>query len=219
MRYATQPRPTQSPIESTAHNVSISYSMPDRCSWGVLVRETAHVRGAEMMSSGLMGAMHIGAIVAADLSDHGADRRIYLVVAGLAVLGIGMTAATVWWWRTTRPEAPALGPLEVMSDKQWRTASDAEQQRLLAEHRPVGAPAPVDQIDRGEPIDLDEHAAHEPTSFDDLRDEPVESSLSVVDAIIALPPPPPPASAVGQVLMPIDDSGRLRREITWPKED
>jgi hypothetical protein len=47
-----------------------------------------------------------------------------------------MTIATAWWWHATRPDDPALGPLEVMSRKRWLAADDAERRRMLAAARP-----------------------------------------------------------------------------------
>jgi hypothetical protein len=76
------------------------------------------------------------ATIAADLSDGAADRRIYLAAGGLVLLGLVMTIATAWWWHATRPDDPALGPLEVMSRKRWLAADDAERRRMLAAARP-----------------------------------------------------------------------------------
>lgn len=76
------------------------------------------------------------AAIAADLSDSAADRRIYLAAGGLVLLGLVMTIATAWWWHATRPDDPALGPLEVMSRKRWLAADDAERRRMLAAARP-----------------------------------------------------------------------------------
>jgi hypothetical protein len=104
------------------------------------------------------------------LSSREATLRVFLTAGGLAVLGIALLVFTIWWWRSTRPEPPALGPLEVMSERRWRAASEGERRRLVEVHRPNGA---VDGGPAPEPIDLSVLARDLPSGFDDLRDEPV----------------------------------------------
>jgi hypothetical protein len=104
------------------------------------------------------------------LSAREATLRVFLTAGGLAVLGIALLLFTIWWWRSTRPEPPALGPLEVMSERRWRAASEGERRRLVEVHRPNGA---LDGAPAPEPIDLSVLARGLPSGFDDLRDEPV----------------------------------------------
>ncbi len=123
------------------------------------------------------------AALAADLSDSAADRRIYLAAAGLALLGVVMTIATAWWWYASRPDDPALGPLEVMSRKRWQAADDAERRQMLAQARPGAAAVPAAEADSGaapetvqELIDLRQAAAAPVSDFDDLVDDPVSGA-------------------------------------------
>jgi hypothetical protein len=106
--------------------------------------------------------------MAADLSDTAADRTVYLVAAGLVVLGIALAVATVWWWRSTRPEHPVLGPLEVMGERRFRRSADSERRQLLSSARPPGA-EPSDPVRADpEPVDLTGLAESAPAGFDDL---------------------------------------------------
>lgn len=107
--------------------------------------------------------------MAADLSDANADRIIYLVAAGLVLLGLALAVATVWWWRSTRPEHPALGPLEMMGERRFRRSSDAERRQIIANSRPPGAKPLITEPPVPRPIDLAVLADAAPTGFDDLR--------------------------------------------------
>ena len=106
-----------------------------------------------------------------ELTESEASLRVFLTAGGLAVLGLALLLFTIWWWRGTKPEPPALAPLEVMSDRRWYTASDQERLRMIDRNRPDGAfglngnPAPI-------PIDLSVLARDLPSGFDDLRDDP-----------------------------------------------
>lgn len=69
--------------------------------------------------------------MSADLRDVAADRQLYLAAAGLALLGVVVLVMTIWWWRSTRPEPPALASLETMTTKKWRRADEMERHELL----------------------------------------------------------------------------------------
>ena len=125
------------------------------------------------------------AVIAADLSDSAADRRIYLAAAGLVLLGVLMAIATAWWWHATRPDDPALGPLEVMSRKRWQSADDADRRRMLAEARPsaaerASASTGVEEAmgTQSAEVDLRQAAAAPLPAIDDLLDDddPVEGA-------------------------------------------
>ncbi len=120
------------------------------------------------------------AAIAADLSDSAADRRIYLAAGGLVLLGVVMTIATAWWWHATRPDDPALGPLEVMSRKRWTSADDAERRRMLAAARPG------DEVPRqGEPARAGTAvAAGVSSAVVDLR-EAASAPLPAIDDLLA----------------------------------
>lgn len=125
------------------------------------------------------------AAIAADLSDSAADRRIYLAAAGLVLLGVLMAIATAWWWHATRPDDPALGPLEVMSRKRWQSADDGERRRMLADARPsvaesaaTGAAVHDAQASPSAELDLRQAAAAPLPAIDDLvvDDDPVDGA-------------------------------------------
>jgi hypothetical protein len=106
--------------------------------------------------------------MAADLSDANADRIIYLVAAGLVVIGIALAVFTVWWWRSTRPEHPSLGPLEVMGETRFRRSGDVERRQIIANSRPPGAQPLIAEPPRSERVDLESFARRQATGFDDL---------------------------------------------------
>ena len=89
------------------------------------------------MASGhlpFVGPRSVPRLFAQELTDSEATRRVFLTVGGLLLLGLAMLIATVWWWRSTRPEHPALGPLEVMSERRWVKA-DGDSRRSLIDAR------------------------------------------------------------------------------------
>lgn len=109
---------------------------------------------------------------AAELTEAEASLRVSLAAGGLALLGVALLALTIWWWRNTRPEPPALGPLEVMSERRWAKSRDTDRSRLIDGHRPHGAFALDGRRAAPEPIDLSVLARNLPSGFDDLK-EPV----------------------------------------------
>lgn len=51
---------------------------------------------------------------------------VLLIIGGVALFGL-----TVWFWKTSRPEPPALARLEVMSERSYRKSSGVDRQFLL----------------------------------------------------------------------------------------
>jgi hypothetical protein len=88
---------------------------------------------------------------------------ILVLVAVLVVVAAVMTAVAVWLVRSTRRDAPALGPLEVMADRSWRRADGNRRQTMLTDARPDGALPPA------------------PTLADEPDDEPEIESAAEVD--------------------------------------
>jgi hypothetical protein len=141
---------------------------------------------------------------AVSVSDTESTRAILLVVAGLVVMGLLLTAITVWFWRSTRPDHPALAPLEVMGDRRFVAKSAFEQRQALDSVRPEGAEVqravPVDDAlaDRGgAALDLQRLVVETPTSFDDLI-EPAPAtpeSDEQVEPVAAPSVEEPPADA------------------------
>lgn len=95
-------------------------------------------------------------------------RLLYLASGGLLLLGLVLGIGTWLWWRSSKVEHPALGPLEVMSQRSWLTDDFVAQRRRLDEARPEGAErqfVPPDEVElRGDDRDLEAH-------FDDLAAE------------------------------------------------
>jgi hypothetical protein len=139
-------------------------------------------------------------VLGAELTESQTALRVFLAAGGLVLLGLVLLLLTIWWWRGTKPEPPALGPLEVMSDRKWATAADGERRRLLEEHRPEGATAAA-AARVPEPVDLSALARDVPSSFDDLRD-PVE---------VAVAAPADPEAAELASNQPVDPAEALDR--------
>lgn len=55
---------------------------------------------------------------------------VALIVAGIALLGV-----TVWFWRSARADDPVLGPLEVIGDRKFKEADEAERKEMLRQAR------------------------------------------------------------------------------------
>ena len=121
-----------------------------------------------------MNGVTVGFVLLADTFDDPENARIILLsAAGLVILGLLIAAGTVWWWRSSEVEHPALGPLEVMSSRSWWKGDYAARRRSIEDARPEGAElvdppasAPSD------PLDLKASALALPQEFDDLLEFP-----------------------------------------------
>lgn len=51
---------------------------------------------------------------------------VLLILGGIALFGL-----TIWFWKTSRPEPPALARLEVMSERAYRKSMGVDRQFLL----------------------------------------------------------------------------------------
>lgn len=49
----------------------------------------------------------------------------------LLVVAVGLASATVWFWKSARPEPDSLAPLEVMSQRDFAQADDSERKQML----------------------------------------------------------------------------------------
>ena len=56
---------------------------------------------------------------------------VTIISALLIVGGLGLFGLTVWFWRTSRPEPPALARLEIMSERAYRKSKGVDRQFLL----------------------------------------------------------------------------------------
>lgn len=73
------------------------------------------------------------------ITDADNTRTVYLVVAALVLLAIGLAVYTWWFWRSTRRDHEALAPLEVMTDRKFVDSDAVTRQVILDGSRPVGA--------------------------------------------------------------------------------
>lgn len=110
------------------------------------------------------------------VSDAGNTRVVLIVTLLLIVLGIGLGILNVWFWRKTKPDPEALGPLVEMSSRKFADLDLIEQRHRLDQLRPSLVVAPkVEALPTLQPpIPLDdesqEDAAVVDTSHEDLVD-------------------------------------------------
>lgn len=76
------------------------------------------------------------AIDTESVSDSGSSNTVMIVSVGLILFGVALLGVTVWFWRVTRPDPDALGPLAVMSDRDFFRRGPIEQRRSLDVARP-----------------------------------------------------------------------------------
>lgn len=76
------------------------------------------------------------AIDTESVSDSGSSITVLVVSLALVALGLALLAVTIWFWRLTRPDPDALGPLVVMSDHDFFQRGPIEQRRSLDAARP-----------------------------------------------------------------------------------
>lgn len=116
-----------------------------------------------------MRAWRTAAIVGAgNFKDPHNARIIYLAVVGLFVLAVLLAVGTFVWWRQTKVEHPALGPLEVMGSKRWWKSDYTTRTMQLEGARPPVASGGDDVA--AEPVDLEAVMTAEPDDFSDLVD-------------------------------------------------
>ena len=120
-------------------------------------------------------SFHTAALLADSINDASSTRKVYLLAAGLALLGIALVVMTVWFWRSTRHDPELLGPLEEMGARRFRRLDGGTQQQVLDRSRPADAQPMRWGVVRGEAsgeseIDLRESLRRVPEGFDDLRD-------------------------------------------------
>ena len=74
------------------------------------------------------------------VSDAGSSNVVLAVTVALVVLGSALLVVTAWFWRSTRPDPDALGPLVVMSERRFATLGPIERRRTLDGARPGSSP-------------------------------------------------------------------------------
>ena len=70
------------------------------------------------------------------VSDAGSTRIVVLVTLSLIALGIGLGVLNIWFWRKTKPDPEALGPLVEMSSRKFAELELIEQRHRLDQLRP-----------------------------------------------------------------------------------
>lgn len=98
-------------------------------------------------------------------------RTIMLMAGGLLVLAVLVAVGTVWWWRSTKVEHPALAPLEVMGTRSWWKGDYSARRRRLDAARPAGELIEGESA-KSDAVDLDAVRRGSPPHFDDLADGP-----------------------------------------------
>jgi len=124
----------------------------------------------------------LGLLAEGSFQDPRNARLLYLASGGLLLLGLALGVGTWWWWRSSKVEHPALGPLEVMSQRNWRAADFESQRRRLDEARPEGARR---QFVPPDEIELDVATREAPSHFDDLAEvEAADASVETADGSV-----------------------------------
>lgn len=129
---------------------------------------------------------HVGAVnsalTAETFNDPENARIILLMAGGLLLLGVLVAVGTFWWWRASRVEHPALGPLEMMGSRSWWRDDYSTRRRRLEASRPTGAePAGSSASRSSEPVDLEAAALASPSPFDDLVEFPMPVAAEAAD--------------------------------------
>lgn len=70
------------------------------------------------------------------VNDAGSTRIVVLVTLSLIALGIGLGMLNIWFWRKTKPDPEALGPLVEMSSRKFLDLELIEQRHRLDQLRP-----------------------------------------------------------------------------------
>ena len=114
-------------------------------------------------------------LLADTVNDADSTRKVYLLAAGLAVLGVALVVVTVWFWRSTRHDPELLAPLEVMGGRRFKRLEGGVQREMLDRSRPAAAEPMRWGVRRGEAsggpeIDLRENQRSTPAGYDDLLD-------------------------------------------------
>jgi hypothetical protein len=76
------------------------------------------------------------------VSDAGSTRIVVIVTLLLIGLGIGLGILNIWFWRKTKPDPEALGPLVEMSSRKFAELGLIEQRHRLDQVRPSLASEP-----------------------------------------------------------------------------
>ena len=76
------------------------------------------------------------------VNDAGSTRIVVIVTFLLIAFGIGLGVLNVWFWKKTKPDPEALGPLVEMSSRKFVDLEPIEQRHRLDQLRPSLVSAP-----------------------------------------------------------------------------
>ena len=76
------------------------------------------------------------------VNDAGSTRIVVIVTFLLIAFGIGLGVLNVWFWKKTKPDPEALGPLVEMSSRKFVELEPIEQRHRLDQLRPSLVSAP-----------------------------------------------------------------------------
>ncbi len=155
-------------------------------------------------------SFHLVLLLAASNNDASSTRKVYLLAAGLAMLGVLLLVITVWFWRNTRHDPELLGPLEVMSKRKFRSLDGGAQQKLLDDERPAGAEPMRWGLVRGdggpeETVDLSAAGRGLLAGYDDLRDPVAAAAVAAAPSAPSVVPADPQHVSVPVVDAPVVD--------------
>ena len=123
------------------------------------------------------------------VNDAGSTRIVVIVTLLLIVLGIGLGVLNVWFWKQTKPDPEALGPLVEMSSRKFAELEPIEQRLRLDQLRPSLALPPVNELSA---------EIEQPDPFEEVPvvvDPVVEQDAVVVEVAISSSEPTRPISA------------------------
>jgi len=80
------------------------------------------------------------------VNDAGSTRIVVIVTLLLIVFGIGLGVLNVWFWKQTKPDPEALGPLVEMSSRKFAELEPIEQRHRLDQLRPSLVLPPVIEL-------------------------------------------------------------------------
>ena len=110
------------------------------------------------------------------VNDAGSTRIVVIVTLLLIVLGIGLGVLNVWFWKQTKPDPEALGPLVEMSSRKFAELEPIEQRHRLDQLRPSLALPPVIEL-------LAEIEQPDPFEEIPVVDDPVVEQDAVVEEV------------------------------------
>ncbi len=122
------------------------------------------------------------AIDTESVSDAGSSITVLVVSLALVALGLALLAVTIWFWRLTRPDPDALGPLVVMSDHDFFQRGPIEQRRSLDAARPgamvIEAPLDAAVVELADAVDVEQQVDPDDDNGNDVAEDLADNDVS-----------------------------------------